>query len=108
VRARRPIIEAVIGGLEGANRMAHEHHKKAMNRVGTHDNHYIHLLVMVALSFVAMYVLMYSMVDAYADVYHNVNQFYMAGLMAAPMLAIELLVMGAMYADKKLNALLER
>jgi uncharacterized protein (DUF305 family) len=30
----------------------------------------------------------------------------MAGLMAAPMLVIELLLMDAMYADKKLNALL--
>lgn len=61
---------------------------------------------MVALSFAAMYVLMYSMVNAYANVYNNLNQFYMAGLMAAPMVAIELLVMGAMYMNKRLNAVL--
>jgi hypothetical protein len=37
------------------------------------------------LLFVAMFILMYSMVDRFANVYPNVNQFYMAGLMAAPM-----------------------
>ena len=43
---------------------------------------------MMGLSFVAMYALMYAMVDQWANVYNNVNQFYMAGLMAAPMLAM--------------------
>lgn len=71
-----------------------------------HSDHYAKLLAMVALSFVAMYVLMYSMVNAYANVYNNLNQFYMAGLMAAPMVAIELLVMGVMYRNKRLNAVL--
>ena len=46
------------------------------------------------------------MVNAYANVYNSLNQFYMAGLMAAPMVAIELLVMGAMYKNKRLNAAL--
>ena len=46
------------------------------------------------------------MVDRFAHVFPNINQFYMAGLMAAPMLIIELLVMGAMYQNKKLNAIL--
>jgi uncharacterized protein (DUF305 family) len=44
------------------------------------------------------------MVNAYANVYNNLNQFYMAGLMAAPMLTIELVVMRAMYKNKRLNA----
>jgi uncharacterized protein (DUF305 family) len=35
----------------------------------------------------------------------NVNQFYMAGLMAAPMGLIELALMGAMYRDRRLNAM---
>ena len=30
------------------------------------------------------------------DVYHNFNQFYMAGLMTAPMIVIELLLMAGM------------
>lgn len=67
---------------------------------------YVHLLIMAALSFVAMYILMYAMVDRFANVYPNLNQFYMAGLMAAPMVVIELLVMKAMYADKRLNSII--
>jgi len=86
--------------------MAHEHRKQSTDHSRAQSGHYMKLLLMVGLSFVAMYLLMYSMVDAYADVYNNVNQFYMAGLMAAPMMAIELLVMGAMYGNKRLNALL--
>jgi uncharacterized protein (DUF305 family) len=58
---------------------------------------------MVVLSFLAMYVLMYAMVDTIANVYLNLNQFYMAGLMAAPMVVIELALMGVMYGDKKRN-----
>lgn len=49
----------------------------------------------------SMYVLMYGMVNTFANVYMNVNQFYMAGLMAAPI--IELALMGAVYRDRKLN-----
>jgi uncharacterized protein (DUF305 family) len=64
---------------------------------------YGRLLLMLALSFVAMYILMYAMVNSFANVYNNVNQVYMAGLMAAPMGVIELALMGAMYHDKRLN-----
>lgn len=45
---------------------------------------------MTVLSFIAMFILMYAMVDRFANVYPNVNQAYMAGLMAAPMVMIEL------------------
>jgi uncharacterized protein (DUF305 family) len=69
-------------------------------------NQYVHLGVMTLLSFVAMYWLMYAMVDSTADVYNNLNQVYMAGLMAAPMVLIELAVMRGMYHDKRLNIVL--
>lgn len=46
--------------------------------------HYGRLIVMVVLSFITMYALMYGMVNVFANVYLDVNQFYMAGLMAAP------------------------
>ena len=68
--------------------------------------HYGRLLAMMVLSFISMYVLMYAMVDSFANVYPNFNQFYMAGLMTAPMLIIELLLMGSMYPNKKLNTVL--
>jgi uncharacterized protein (DUF305 family) len=67
--------------------------------------HYQHLVLMAALAFIAMYVLMYAMVDVFGNVYNNVNQLYMAALMTAPMLVIDLLVMRAMYPDPRLNAL---
>ncbi len=69
-------------------------------------HHYRRLLVMMALSFIAMYVLMYAMVDRFANVFNSVNQVYMAGLMAASMLIIELLVMGGMYPNKRWNTIL--
>ena len=61
------------------------------------ENHYLRLGIMAMLSFVAMYLLMYAMVNTIDDMYMNVNQLYMAGLMAAPMVVIELVVMHAMY-----------
>jgi uncharacterized protein (DUF305 family) len=68
--------------------------------------HYGRLMLMAVLSFVSMYVLMYAMVDRFANVYANLNQFYMAGLMAAPMVIIELAVMGAMYSDRRENVVI--
>lgn len=65
--------------------------------------HYRALALMSVLSFGAMYVLMYAMVDKFADVYSNLNQAYMAALMTAPMVIIELLVMHEMYQDKRMN-----
>ena len=71
---------------------------------GSHGNPYARLLWMLLLSFAAMYALMYAMVDRFDNVLGSVNQFYMAGLMAAPMAIIELALMRAMYPRKRLNA----
>jgi uncharacterized protein (DUF305 family) len=68
--------------------------------------HYGRLLLMAVLSFISMYVLMYAMVNTFANVFANLNQFYMAGLMAAPMVVIELALMGAMYSDKRRNVVI--
>jgi len=76
-------------------------HREAMKQ-----NHYRHLLVMTVLSFASMYVLMYAMVNSLANVYSNVNQVYMAGLMTAPMVVIELLVTRGMYRSAARNALI--
>lgn len=70
------------------------------------QGHYGRLLLMTVLSFMAMYILMYAMVDRLGNVFISVNQFYMAALMTAPMVVLELLLMGSMYKDKKLNAIL--
>lgn len=65
--------------------------------------HYTKLLVMIILSFVAMFFLMYAMVDHFPNVVLNINQVYMAALMTAAMVLIELLIMGGMYKNKKRN-----
>ena len=70
------------------------------------ENHYPKLLIMAILSFVSMYVLMYSMVNTIGNVFNNFNQFYMAGMMTAPMVVFELLLMGSMYPDKRLNVVI--
>ncbi|UPT68032.1 MAG: DUF305 domain-containing protein [Sphingobacteriales bacterium JAD_PAG50586_3] len=79
------------------------HHETHSHQAASTNTMYLKLLVMSVLSFIAMYILMYSMVDKFSNVVPNVNQFYMAGLMAMPMVLIELVVMGAMYKNKKLN-----
>lgn len=68
-----------------------------------HHQPYIRFAAMMVLSFIAMFVLMYAMVDVFANVYPNLNQFYMAGLMVAPMMTLELLLMGSMYPNNAAN-----
>ncbi|HUE98552.1 MAG TPA: DUF305 domain-containing protein [Anaerolineales bacterium] len=70
------------------------------------QNHYRRLLAMAALSFISMYILMYAMVNVVGNVYNNFNQFYMAAIMTAPMVVIELALMSAMYQNKRRNAVI--
>ena len=86
--------------------MKHSRHQAKAGLVSHGENHYRHLYLMAGLSFVAMFALMYAMVDRFANVFVNLNQVYMAGLMAAPMVLIELVVMRAMYPNKSLNAII--
>ena len=72
----------------------------------THNMQYQNLIWMAILSYIAMFLLMYSMVDSFSNVIVNINQFYMAGLMTAPMIIIEMILMRSMYQNKKLNALI--
>ena len=85
--------------------MEHQDHK-AMEMAHQNNGHYKKLLIMALLSFIAMYILMYAMVDSLKNVYPNINQFYMAALMTMPMMIIEIILMGKMYHNKKLNTVL--
>lgn len=67
-------------------------------------SHYRMLLIMTVVSFIAMYVLMYAMVNEVRNAHFNLNQVYMAGLMTAAMVVIELGLMRSMYQHRKLNA----
>ncbi len=84
----------------------HKNHSNMSNISNDHDPHYRYLLIMTVLSFISMYILMYAMVNTIGNVYNNFNQFYMAGLMTAPMVLIELFVMRSMYQNKRRNALI--
>jgi len=61
------------------------------------------LAVMAVVSFAIMFVLMYAMVDRIGNIFPNLNQAYMAALMAAPMVLLELGLMRHMYRDKRAN-----
>ena len=78
--------------------MEHSH-----QQMQAHGNHYQKLILMVVLSFASMYILMYAMVDRMENVFPNVNQFYMAGLMTCPMVVIEIALMSMMYNNRRLN-----
>lgn len=69
-------------------------------------HHYRDLLIMTLLSLLSMYLLMYSMVNVFSNVFNSLNEFYMAALMTAPMPIIMLLLMRAMYQDRRLNAII--
>lgn len=64
---------------------------------------YIMLLVSMAASFVVMYAVMFSMVDRWGNVYLNLSNVYMTGLMAGSMLPIMLVTMPGMFKNRRLN-----
>lgn len=70
------------------------------------QHHYGRFLIMIVLHFIAMYIFMYAMVNAFANVFNSLNQVYMAALMTASMVLIELPLMSSMYKSKKLNLII--
>ncbi|WP_412026465.1 DUF305 domain-containing protein [Deinococcus yunweiensis] len=87
-------------------------HHRSTAQPGAQSNHtgahrpYLRFGTMIALSFGAMYILMYAMVNVIGNVFNNINQVYMAGLMTAPMVIFELALMGRMYPNKRANVAL--
>jgi len=73
--------------------------------VSTHQlkSPYRNLIWMGVIHIPIMYLVMFAMVDTWGDVYQNLNTFYMAVMMAAPMVAIMPFMMKEMYPDKKKN-----
>ncbi len=77
-----------------------------------HDSHpgehnpYAALLVSLGVSFIVMYAIMYSMADRWSNVYFNLSNVYMTGLMAGSMLPIMLATMRGMFKNRKMNAAL--
>jgi hypothetical protein len=75
---------------------AHAHH-------GEERKPYVMLLISLMASFAAMYLIMYSMADRWSNVYFNLSNVYMTGLMAGSMLPIMLATMPGMFKNKKMN-----
>lgn len=67
------------------------------------EKHYLHLALMGLVHFPIMYAVMFSMVYSANEIFHNLNTFYMAGMMVAPMIILMPLMMHKMYPNKKLN-----
>lgn len=59
------------------------------------------LVIMGILHFLIMYALMFTTVASVDHIYMSNQKLYMAGIMTAPMLIIEIALMGSMYKNKK-------
>lgn len=77
--------------------------KHSMQHPDTIIHHYLMLAVNMALSLVVMYFVMFSMIDGWSDFRNNLNMFYMALTMVAPMGIIMVATMGGMYRNRRLN-----
>ena len=82
-----------------------EDHAKASHHVGG-SHPYVMLALNLGLSLLVMYLAMFAMIWSWGEFIQNVNFFYMALVMWAPMGAIMLATMGGMYRNRKLNAVL--
>lgn len=72
----------------------------------TMRKHYVMFGLNMLISTAIMYLVMFEMVYRWGEFIQNVNFFYMALTMAMPMGILMLLLMGSMYADRKLNLIL--
>lgn len=66
-------------------------------------SHYAMLALNLVLSTAIMYLVMFAMVDRAGDLYNNLNMFYMALMMVAPMAVLMLVMMRQMYTNTGLN-----
>ena len=65
--------------------------------------HYYMLALNMAINLVIMYLVMFAMIYRWGEFVQNINFFYMALMMWAPMGALMLLFMGSMYTSRTLN-----
>lgn len=81
--------------------MEKAHHKATDSKMI--GRHYIMLGLNLTLSLAIMYFAMFAMIYSWGEFVQNINFFYMALVMWAPMAAVMLLTMGSMYPNKRLN-----
>ncbi len=64
---------------------------------------YLRLTLLTAFNIIAMFLLTYALIASFDHFYPNINRAYMAIIMAAPMVAGMMVVMGRMYPNARLN-----
>ena len=69
-----------------------------------HGHPYRRFWLMILLSFLAMYAFTFAMVDRLDNVYPSLTKAYMAALMTAPMLVLEMVLMAKMYPNRAANS----
>ena len=67
---------------------------------------YLSLEIQTLVGGIIMYLVMFSMIDRISSFYNNLNTFYMALMMVAPMVALMILAMRHMFPSKGANAAL--
>jgi uncharacterized protein (DUF305 family) len=77
-----------------------EHDHKAMHRGGSP---YLMLGLNLLISGIIMYFVMFTMIDGLPEFYHNLNTFYMALMMVAPMAILMIVMMSSMYRNRSAN-----
>ncbi len=80
--------------------MAHIHEARPHGR---HGRPYLMFWINMALGLAVMYVVMFSMIDVASDFRNNLNMFYMAVTMWAPMGIFMLATMPGMYPNRRAN-----
>ncbi len=86
--------------------MKNAHHGEASMSTKGGRHHYVMLGVNLSLSLAVMYFAMFTMIFSWGEFIQNINFFYMALVMWAPMAVVMLLTMKSMYMNSKLNVLL--
>jgi uncharacterized protein (DUF305 family) len=86
--------------------MTHGGHEQAAMNHGSKRKHYGMLALNLAISLAIMYLVMFAMIWSWGEFVQNINFFYMALMMWAPMGSLMLLTMPMMYRDKRLNTVI--
>ena len=69
-------------------------------------SHYRMFGLNMLVSLIIMYLVMFTMIYSIGEFYNNLNTFYMALMMAAPMGILMLMMMGSMFKNVRLNMIL--
>lgn len=83
--------------------MTHDAHRMSSSKDKNGLKAYAMLGLMTLIMYLVMYLFMFAMINTGANFFNNINQAYMAGLMTAPMVLIELAIMRQMYQNTTAN-----